>query len=205
VGLAIIASARISTSAEKTRTNLLLRQPVYTTAFGILVIFVGLTSLFYHVSLTLVGRWLDYLGMYSIVSFTVVYNLARLRILHNRTFVLAYAVLMLCLGIPMVAISSLNVKRLLLLISILGMLALEAIIYWVRRPLHSYPGYLLSAVGILALATGINLLDEYGKICTPNSLWQWHAVWHFLTAVVLGLLYLYFRTADDGRRNPAEI
>ena len=37
----------------------------------------------------------------------------------------------------------------------------------------------------------------------PVSLWHWHAVWHFLTAVSAGLLYLYYRSEEEGQRDPS--
>ena len=49
-----------------------------------------------------------------------------------------------------------------------------------------------------------NLLDENGTLCNPASLWQWHAVWHFMTAVAIGLIFLYFRSEDDGKRVAAQ-
>ena len=54
-------------------------------------------------------------------------------------------------------------------------------------------------------ATGINLLDESGAWCRPASLWQWHAVWHFLTAAAICLLFLYYRTEDDGEAQPTQV
>jgi hypothetical protein len=203
VGLCIIASARIALPGNAKRTNLLLRQPVYINTYGIVVIGIGLTSFFYHVSLTLVGRWVDYIGMYAFAIFAVTYNLARLRIVRGRAFTLIFTALNLSLAIPMMAISSLIVKRALLMGAIVAMLGLEGIIYFVRRPPRLQPIYLLAALGVMVLATGLNMLDESGQLCNHASLWQWHAVWHFLTAVATGLLYLYYRAEEDGERYPA--
>jgi hypothetical protein len=198
LGLGIIASTWMIFPGDRKRTNLFIRQPFYVITYGSITIFIGLTSFFYHVSLTLVGRWVDYLGMYALASFAVVYNLARLRLVRGWSFSLSFLTLNLSLAIPMVAISSLNVKRSLLLGTIMGMLALEGIIYFIRRPPHLVLTYLFSALGVLTAATALNFLDESGAWCNPTSLWQWHAVWHFLTAVAIGLLFMYYRTEDDG-------
>jgi hypothetical protein len=202
-GLGIIALTKINLPGDDRRTNLFLRQPSYVITFGIVAIAVGLTSFFYHVSLTLVGRWVDYMGMYAFAGFAVVYNLARLRIVHGRSFAITYAALNVGLAIPMVAISSLNVKRALLTGTIVAMLALEGVIYYVRRPRQLHWVYLITALCVMAAATGANLLDESGRWCSHSSLWQWHAVWHFLTAVTISLLFLYYRTEDDRERHPA--
>jgi len=197
VGLGILASARISFPGDEQRTNLFLRQPSYIIVFGFVAIVVGLTSFFYHVSLTLVGRWADYMGMYALASFAVVYNLARLGVVRGWSFIFTFTALNLILAIPMMAISSLVVKRALLMGTILAMLGLEVVIYLIKRPPRLRYVYLISALGLLAAATGVNLFDESGLWCSHTSLWQWHAFWHFLTAVPICLLFLYYRTEDD--------
>jgi hypothetical protein len=200
VGLGIIAFTRISLPGSAKHTNFFVREPGYSITLGIVVMAVGLTSFFYHVSLTLVGRWADYMGMYAFATFTVTYSLTRLRLVRSWSFALVYGILNLGLAVPMITISSLVVKRSLFAGTIIVMLGLEGIIFLVRRPNHIQVGYFLSALVVLALATSINLLDERGLLCNHASFWQWHAVWHFLTAVAIGLVYLYYRSEDDGER-----
>jgi hypothetical protein len=205
VGIVIIASARISLSGDGKRTNLLLRQPSYIIVYGFVAIFIGLTSFFYHVSLTLVGRWVDYMGMYALASFAVAFNLARLGVVRGRTFAITFTALNLSLAIPMMAVPSLIFKRSLLTGMIVIMLGLEGIIYLTRRSPYLRYIYLLSALGVMTAATGVNLLDESGYWCNHTSLWQWHPVWHFLTAVSISLLFLYYRTEDDWERQSVRI
>ena len=202
-GLGIIASAKIYFPGDAQRTNLLIRQPSYIISYGIVAIFIGLTSFFYHISLTLVGRWADYMGMYAFASFAVVYNLTRLRIVRGWLFAITYAVINFGLAVPMMAISSLEFKRALLLGTILTIIGLEGIIHLARHPPRLRYVFFVSALGVMAAATGINLLDENGLWCSHTSLWQWHAVWHFLTTVSISLLFLYYRTEDDGERMSA--
>lgn len=197
VGLGIIASTRVGLSSDGKRTNLLLRQPIYIILYGLIAIFIGLTSFFYHISLTLVGRWVDYMGMYALASYAVAYNLTRLGVFRGRIFAITFIVLNLSLAIPMMAVSSLEFKRALLLGTILAIIGLEAIIHLTRHPPRLHLAYFLAALGVMAAATVVNLLDESGQWCSHTSLWQWHAVWHFLTAVSISLLFLYYRTEDD--------
>ena len=203
VGLGVLLSPIISFPGDEQRSNLLLRNTSYVVAYSSVVVFVGATSYFYHVSLTLLGRWADYLGMYAFASFAVVYGLARMRLVRGWSFFIAYIIFNICLAIPMVAISDLEFKRAILLGLILAIIGLEGIIFRIRRPSRTYPVYFITALGTLALATMVNLLDESGQWCSHASLWQWHAVWHFLTAVSIGLLFLYYRTEDDGERSSA--
>jgi hypothetical protein len=37
-------------------------------------------------------------------------------------------------------------------------------------------------------------LDQHGTLCTPDSLFQGHAVWHLLGATSLWLTFLYYRS-----------
>jgi hypothetical protein len=200
VGLGIMASTRISLLGDGKRTNLLLRKPTYIILYGLVAIFIGLTSFFYHVSLTLVGRWVDYMGMYALVSFGVAYNLTRLGVVRGRMFAFTFIGFNISLAIPMMAVSSLEFKRALLLGMILAIIGLEGIIHLIRRPTRLHVAYFFAALGVLAAATVVNLLDESGQWCSHTSLWQWHAVWHFLTAVSISLLFLYYRTEDDSER-----
>jgi hypothetical protein len=204
VGLGVLVSTGITFPGDDQRTNLLLRNSSYITGYSIAVVSVGITSYFYHVSLTLVGRWTDYLGMYAFASLAVTYDLARLRLVHGRSFAVTYATLVFCLAIPMMAVADLNFKRALLLGLILVIIGLEGIIYLSRHTRHTRLIFFISALGALALATLVNLLDERGIWCNHASFWQWHAVWHFLTAFSIGLLFVYYRTEDDGEQLPVE-
>jgi hypothetical protein len=56
--------------------------------------------------------------------------------------------------------------------------------------------YFYAALAIFLTAFGINVLDDR-ILCVPASLWQWHAFWHFLTAIAAGLVYLYYRSENE--------
>jgi hypothetical protein len=198
VGVSMIAFTRIPLPGDKSQTNIFRCNPSYSIVFGIVTIAVGLTSFFYHVTLTLLGRWVDYMGMYAFASFLLVYNLKRLRVVRGAAFAIVYATINISLAIPMIAIPSLVVKRVLFIGVLVLFLVLEGITFFVRQPKSIRTGYLMTALAILAAATAVNLLDERGTMCNHASLWQWHAVWHFLTAVAMGIIYLYFRSEDDG-------
>jgi hypothetical protein len=55
-------------------------------------------------------------------------------------------------------------------------------------------GYFWGALGLLATAFGIWILDITKTVCVPESLLQGHAVWHMLNACCIGSLYLYYRS-----------
>jgi hypothetical protein len=199
-GLLILATRDLP--AGDRRDNLMTRRRGYITGFGWAVIVLGATSLFYHVSLTNIGRWLDYMGMYAFTGYALAYSVARLRRWNDRTFVVGFGLLLAALGGLWFAAPAIG--RALLGALIFGLVAAEAIVHWIRRPMQIRTRWLFASLGCFLLAYWINMFDESGALCVPASPWQWHAVWHLLTAVSTVLLYVYFRTEGEETRRVGE-
>jgi hypothetical protein len=180
--------------AQDTRANRMTGRRGYITGFGGAVVAIGLTSLFFHVTLTNIGRWLDYMGMYAFTGFALTYSVARLRRWNDAAFVIVYLLLLAALGGLWFA--SPATRRPLLGGLILGVALVEAAAHWVRRPLRIRTRYLIAALACFLLAYWVNMSDEAGALCAPASVWQWHAVWHFLTAASTALLYVYYRSEE---------
>jgi hypothetical protein len=201
-GLLILGSHGLP--AQKARNNRMNRRRGYITGYGWAVVAIGVTSLFFHVSLTQIGHWLDYMGMYAFAGFALLYSLARFRRWNDRTFVILYALLLAALGALWFAAP--DYRRPMLGGLILGVIVVEAIVHWTRRPMRiptSQPvgtrtRYFLASLACFLAAYAVNMADESGALCVPASLWQWHAVWHFLTAVSTVLLYVYYRSEEEG-------
>jgi hypothetical protein len=192
-GLLILGSRGLP--APDSKNNLMNRERGYITGFGASVIGIGVTSMFFHVSLTQIGRWLDYMGMYAFVGYCLAYSLTRFRGWSGRTFLILYILLLAALGLLWVAAP--EIKRYLLAGLILAVIVVEAVVHRVRRQVHIHTGYFLTSLAIFLAAFAINVLDDK-VLCVPASLWQWHAVWHLLTAVSAGLMYLYYRSEEEG-------
>jgi hypothetical protein len=197
-GLLILGSRGLPAAGSK--NNLMTRRRGYITGFGAAVTGIGATSMFFHVSLTTLGWWLDYMGMYAFVGYCLVYGLTRFRGWSGRTFLLLYAILVTALGLGWIAAP--EIKRYLLAGLILAVIAVETAVHRARRPFQIRTRYFVAALAVFLLAFALNVLDD-SVLCAPASLWQWHALWHFLTAVAAGLLYVYFRTEDEGVASPA--
>jgi hypothetical protein len=209
-GLLILGARNLP--AQDARNNRMTRRRGYITGYGCAVVAIGATSLFFHISLTQIGRWLDYMGMYAFTGYALIYSLARFRRWNDRTFVALYAFLLTALGVLWFAAPDL--RRLLLGALILGVIVVEAVVHWVRRPMRipagqpagtrtgrpvfMKTGYLVAALACFFAAYAVNLADESGALCVPASLWQWHAVWHFMTAVSTVLLYVYYWSEEEG-------
>jgi Ceramidase len=191
-GLLILGSRGLSLPGEA--NNWMTRRRGYITGFGAAVIGIGVTSMFFHVSLTTFGWWLDYMGMYAFVGFALLYSMARFRGWDGRTFLILYAILLTALGLLWVIAP--EFKRFLLVGLILALMAAEAVIRHVRRAVRMRSSYFYAALAIFLIAFGINILDDK-ILCIPVSLWQWHAFWHLLTAIAAGLVYLYYRSENE--------
>jgi hypothetical protein len=196
-GLLIIGSRGLP--AREGKNNLMIRSPEYVTGFGGAVIAIGATSMFFHVSLTTLGRWLDYMGMYAFVGFALLYGLTRLRRWKGKTFLGLYAAGLAALGGLWVAQP--EIKRYLLAGLILAVFIMETA---VRRNARIRSAYLYAALSIFLAAFALNVLDD-GILCNPASLWQWHAVWHFLTAAAAGLVFLYYRSENESAASAVRI
>lgn len=195
-GLLIIGS--LSLPVRKEKNNLMSRKGAYPVGFGLAIVAIGLTSLFFHVSLTEIGRWFDYLGMYAFTGFALLYSLTRLLGWKGRTFAILYLILLAVLGVLWVVAP--GCRRPLLGGLILAIILAEAAAHWIRRPLRIRTRCFLASLACFLLAYAINMSDESGALCNPASPWQWHAVWHLLTAASTGLLYVYYRSEDETDR-----
>ncbi len=93
---------------SSTRSNLLAQRRMHGIVYAFAVILIGLVSWFYHASLTFVGQWFDVMGMYLLGTFMMLYNVARLRLLSNRTFAVGYVLFNLALAISLIVVPELR-------------------------------------------------------------------------------------------------
>jgi hypothetical protein len=166
-----------------------MQQRAYGYTFGGAVVLIGLGSLFYHASLSFVGQWFDVMGMYLLITFMLLYDVARLRTMNGRRFALIYVLVNIALGLLLVFIP--EVRRQVFALLVVLTLALEVIIWRLRRPNIRY-AWLLAAVITFAAAYGIWLLDNSRMLCAPEGLLQGHAVWHVLSALAAGMVFVYY-------------
>ena len=189
VGLLILTNAK----HDNARANLLSSHRAYPLVFGSAAMAIGVGSFFYHASFTFVGQWFDLMGMYLFASFALLYTLARLRPMRGATFAFGYVVVNAMLGYSLIV--NPEARRQIFTAIIYGIIALEALVLLAERP-RMKTRYFIGALISLAAAYGIWLLDESRAWCDPASILQGHALWHFLTAVAAGLLFLYYRSED---------
>lgn len=183
VGLLIINSTRRGGESP------FMQHRAYGYTFGGAVVLIGMGSLFYHASLSFVGQWFDVMGMYLLITFMLLYDVARLRPIGGKYFALIYILANIALGILLVVMP--EARRLVFALLVILTLALEVIIWRLRHPNIRY-AWLIAAVITFAVAYGIWLLDNSRMLCAPESLLQGHAIWHMLSALAAGMIAIYY-------------
>lgn len=179
------------------RTNRMSQQPAYARLYGVAVTAVGLGSLFYHGSLTAIGNWFDVMGMYLVAVFLVLYALARLRSSSGTRFTIMYTISIVLLGIALIVEPPF--RREIFGALILIAIALEG--WYLKRKPQIEVRFWFGALFLFVAAYGVWILDNSGLWCDPTSWLQGHAVWHILAAGAAGLMFVYYRSEEQGAKN----
>jgi hypothetical protein len=205
VGVWILLSSERgrSTGWSGSPPNLLTAQPAYARLFGAATVLVGVGTALYHASLTFAGQTLDVFGMYLLVSFLLVYAVARHRPLSPRAACAGYAILNA--GLLVLLVAAPGVRREVFAGLVVAALAAEGMLH-LRRRMRMRSRYLAAAAGVLALGALVWTLDLRGTGCDPDALFQGHALWHAAGALATGLMFLYLRSerpATEGATDAA--
>lgn len=170
--------------------------------FGLIVIFMGPGSMYFHASFTKWGGYLDSTSMFFLLAFIIGYDIRQ--ITSNKAWLWAsWLIAGIILAIFMLLTGIWIEQATLFFVIMVGVTLIFEIPIWFGclvkvkrdyRPLLGFAGFFISAFIIWALShTG-------GILCKPESLWlQGHAYWHQLSAVAMGFLFWYFRTERCGR------
>lgn len=174
----------------------------YPFAFALALILLGLSTAFYHASLTFVGQLADNFGMHLLASLILLGNVARHRPLDPHRQILGYLAINALLAL-LVVLAAPPARRFLFG----GVLAAAGTAEFLgRRSNGPHPGgFLYGSLALLGLAFGLWLLDNTGAVCTPYSVLQGHAVWHLLTAAAAALLFQYYRAGAPLLARAAEL
>lgn len=172
--------------------------PAFSILFGIACVYLGIGSGIFHASLTRWGQQLDVAAMYSPL---VVFCAAGIGAMLPRVFrvptwpalAAASIVVSALLYIYKWQMSSGTVLPLLILATGLT----RTLGYWLN-PTYRLRWFLL-AFAMLVAAVACRQLDVAGRFSGPDAWYQGHALWHLLTGVSLGCMYLYDRTGRGGR------
>jgi hypothetical protein len=195
-GLAFLAVALLVVRSPRRAGNPLGERPVFGAIYALALVAVGLGTVFYHASLTFWGQTADVLGMYLLGTFLLLYNAARLRPMSARCAATAYLLTNAVLLSGLVVAPQL--RRYLFALLILATLALELVLRR-RRRVQAAAGYLLAALGTLALGFTVWTLDLLRLVCSQGSILQGHAVWHLCGALAAWMIHRYYRSEVSER------
>lgn len=158
---------------------------------------VGLSSAFYHATLTFLGQYLDVMSMYLLGALMVSGALWRGRIIGERGALVLFVALCLVLGVAQYVEPEL--RRVLFALVLVPGIVLEhtSRVHGAGAPARALAP-LRAGVLLLVVAYAFWLLDQWRVLCWPDSWFQGHAAWHTLTAIAAVLLVSHYaRTAVD--------
>ncbi len=158
-------------------------------------IYLSLGSAFFHSSLTWIGQRMDMNATYgltlSLICIGMVQVVVKKELSKQFQVILLLGMLLLIVGFLPLALQFSSAVLLPALFLVLLLLGIGN--YLQYRTQRSPLLFILSFV-LLAVAIQVRTLDVAKINCDPLSIWQGHALWHFLTATSSLCMYFYFRS-----------
>lgn len=174
--------------------NSVRNSPYLSILLGANFIYLSFGSAFFHSSLTWIGQRIDMNATYgltlSLICIGLVQVLVKKELSKQLQIGLVVGMLLLIAGFLPLALlisSSILLPSLFLILLVLGSMN------YFQHPSQRSPLIGLLSFVLLAVAIQIRSMDVAKINCDPMSIWQGHALWHFLTATSSLCMYLYFR------------
>ena len=157
-------------------------------------IYLSFGSAFFHASLTWIGQRIDMNATYGLTLSLICIGMVQVLVKKELSkqmqigFVLGM-LLLIAAFLPL----ALQISSAILLPSLFLVLLLLGIGNFVQYRSQRSPLLLILSFVLLAIAIQVRTLDVAKVNCDPLSIWQGHALWHFLTATSSLCMYFYFR------------
>jgi predicted membrane channel-forming protein YqfA (hemolysin III family) len=176
------------------RVNSVRNAPYLSILLAANFIYLSFGSAFFHSSLTWIGQRVDMNATYgltlSLICIGMVQVVAKKELSKQIQIATVLGMLLLIVGFLPLA---LQISSAVLLPALFLVLLLLGIGNYVQyRSLRS-PILLILSFVLLAVAIQVRTMDVAKINCDPLSIWQGHALWHFLTATSSLCMYFYFR------------
>ena len=195
VGLAIAAHSRTSRRSARADqiANRMRAGGFYPALYACIVVYSGIGAALFHASLTDWGGKLDMASMILSFGFWLTYNVTRVFGLTKTQFLALFIGLTAVLLVPRVVFDVLGFE---IFAALVGAVLLSEILV-ARSPLRVQQSWLWVSLALYPPALGVWWLSLSGHLlCEPASLLQGHALWHVITALSPGALYLYFWSGE---------
>jgi hypothetical protein len=186
-------------SGRKESDNFLVRYPIFSIMFGLSVVYVFFGSFLYHASLTSYFQKIDQTGLYSTIIIVLVFNIYkifpvfRFRQQWKSSHALMVGLIFLFNYIIFTHLWTININLLFPTLVVMVFITSAYYTLFINKE-HYFTNYLWAASAIMVLAGIIWILDRTDVVCSPDSIFQGHALWHILTAVSLLFIYMYYRS-----------
>ncbi len=189
------------------RVGYLVNTPALSFLFGSTCCWLGVSSGFFHASLTRISQQLDVAAMYgplvALLAVSFGLKLPRIKLRKNSE---GWPTWPWLFGMTLIAEAAFIYFKwsmssrvtLSLLCTLVGICALLDRIWWARNLDLSW---LVWATGALAIGTACRQLDVAGLFSGSDAWLQGHALWHLFTAVSLGSMYMYYRSETAWQEN----
>jgi hypothetical protein len=173
---------------------------LFSITYGLLAIYLGPGSMFYHASIKKWGGWADNMSMVLWTTFLVVYVFARGIPLPDSLAVIIFLVIVSISGAIIWFVEGSGKYIFGGLVAVWGVLEIILLIVQATggalMGLHRTEwGYLVGAGLSFLVAVIVWTYSKDGKPwCRPYSVAQGHAVWHILSALSAYFIFLYLRS-----------
>lgn len=184
VGLAVLASARSASGADRTNR----------VVFGLLLSATGMGSFLFHGPQPDTAHFLHDLTLVAALWFLVVVNTAGAFSANRQTAAAVFlgGVAVLALGL----LISPGISNALVGIVIILLIASNVVTWTHTGPIRLRHAM---AIGVLIAAVALNLAGRTDSPwCDPSTLLQAHAGWHVLAAIFLGLYFMASASTRSG-------
>ena len=186
----------------------LARTPLLSFLFGFGCVALGFGSSLYHASLTRLGQQLDVTTMWMpLIGLIAIYLgrwVPRIRLGRGGKLEMAWITTILFFVFTILFYHYLwewSAKRILL--SLIGIVAAFGIVDLFWRSRRMQVRWMFLAGFFLAPAFLCRQLDSAGRFSGPDDWWQGHALWHVFAALCLFSMYVYLRSEQIRREDPA--
>lgn len=195
-----------SRSPTPSDAGYLVRTPALSYAFGLACCYLGFASGLGHASLTRFGQHLDVAAMYAPLLVLIALNPSRWfphLTLGGKKFptwpIWISLVVVACVLLFIFKWSMSSKKVLSTLIATVSLLTLVDRFPSSRK---TKVRWLVGSSAALVAGVVCRQIDAAGRFSGPDSWFQGHTLWHFLTALSLGCMYFYYRSETSTSTTP---